>query len=101
MGVMTRGDFLQLLQAALNLAADNAEAKLRKAIPRSFLIRLHAFGCDDRLIPSIPFFNQGEMIASKRSFIFLLRHPVILMVQSDDFWIAKSLHCSCSHAIFA
>jgi hypothetical protein len=50
MAIMTRGDFLQLFQRALNLAADNAEAKLKKPIPRSFLISLHAFGCDDRLL---------------------------------------------------
>jgi hypothetical protein len=48
--MMTRGDFRRLLQEALSLAADNAEAKLKKSIPRSYLIRLHAFGYDDRLV---------------------------------------------------
>jgi len=50
MTIRTRVDFLLLLQEALNLAADNAEAKLQKPIPRSFLIRLHAFGLDDHLL---------------------------------------------------
>lgn len=44
MTLITRADFLRLLQGALNLAAENAEAKLQKPIPRSFLVRLHAFG---------------------------------------------------------
>jgi hypothetical protein len=48
--MMTRGDFRRLLQEALSLAADNAEAKLKKSIPRSYLVRLHAFGYDDRLV---------------------------------------------------
>jgi hypothetical protein len=37
MAIMMRGDFLQLFQRALNLATDNAEEKLKKRIPRSFL----------------------------------------------------------------
>jgi hypothetical protein len=47
---MTKGTFLELFQRALNDAADGAEAKVLKAIPRSFLIRLHSFGLDDRLL---------------------------------------------------
>ncbi len=48
MTIMTRAEFLRLFQGALNLAADNAETRLRKPIPRSFLVSLHAFGLDDR-----------------------------------------------------
>lgn len=47
---MTKGTFLELFQRALNDAAGSAETKLLKAIPRSFLIRLHSFGLDDRLL---------------------------------------------------
>lgn len=47
---MTRVDFQELFQRALNEAAEDAEKKLLKAIPRSFLIRLHSFGLDGRLL---------------------------------------------------
>jgi hypothetical protein len=47
---MTKEDFRERFQRALNDAAGGAETKLTKAIPRSFLIRLHSFGFDDRLI---------------------------------------------------
>ena len=48
--LMIREEFRELFQRSLNLAADNAEAKVPPPIPHSFLIRLHAFGCDDRLV---------------------------------------------------
>jgi hypothetical protein len=47
---MTRKEFRELFQRSLNLAADNAEAKISPPISRSFLVRLHAFGYDDRLL---------------------------------------------------
>jgi hypothetical protein len=47
---MTKSEFRELFQRVLNVAADNAEAKMAKPISRSFLVRLHAFGYDDRLI---------------------------------------------------
>jgi hypothetical protein len=47
---MTKNEFRELFQRVLNVAAENAEAKMAKPISRSFLIRLHAFGYDDRLI---------------------------------------------------
>jgi hypothetical protein len=47
---MIREEFRQLFHRSLNLAADNAEAKVPPPIPRSSLIRLHAFGYDDRLV---------------------------------------------------
>ena len=47
---MTREEYRELFQRSLNIAADNAEAKLPKPIPRSFLIALHSFGYDDQLL---------------------------------------------------
>ena len=47
---MTKSEFRELFQRVLNVAADNAEAKMAKPISRSFLIKLHAFRYDDRLI---------------------------------------------------
>jgi hypothetical protein len=47
---MTKNDFRELFQRALNVAADNAEGKTRKPIPRSFLIELHAPGSSERLV---------------------------------------------------
>lgn len=47
---MTKTEFGELFRRVLNVAAGNAEAKLTKPIPHSFLIRLHSFGYDDRLI---------------------------------------------------
>jgi hypothetical protein len=47
---MTKSEFRELFQQVLNVAANNAEAKMAKPISRSFLIKLHAFGYDDRLI---------------------------------------------------
>ena len=41
---MTKEEFRQLFQHALNIAAENAERELLKRIPRSFLIELHAPG---------------------------------------------------------
>jgi hypothetical protein len=48
--IMTKGDFRELFQRVLNAVAENAEIKIAKPIPRSFLIKLHAFGFDDCLI---------------------------------------------------
>jgi len=48
--MVAREDFRRLLQEALSLAANHTEAKLQKSISRSYLIRLHAFGYDDRLV---------------------------------------------------
>jgi hypothetical protein len=39
---MTKNDFRELFLRALNSAADNAEEKLAKPIPRSFVVELHA-----------------------------------------------------------
>jgi hypothetical protein len=47
---MTKEDFRALFQRALNTAADNAEAKFAKPIPRSFMIELHGAGCPGRVI---------------------------------------------------
>jgi hypothetical protein len=47
---MTKEEFREFFQRSLNVAADNAEAKVPPPIPRSFLIGLHAFGYDDRLV---------------------------------------------------
>ena len=47
---MTREKFGELFERSLNVAAENAEEKVPPPIPRSFLIRLHAFGYDDRLL---------------------------------------------------
>lgn len=47
---MTKGEFRELFQRQLNVAADNAEAKIGNPISRLFLVRLHAFGNDDRLL---------------------------------------------------
>ena len=39
---MTKKDFRELFVRALNRAADNAEEKLARPIPRSFVVELHA-----------------------------------------------------------
>jgi hypothetical protein len=39
---MTKGEFRQLFLQALSAAAENAEARLARPIPRSFMIELHA-----------------------------------------------------------
>ena len=41
---MTRTDFRTLFLRALNLAADNTEARLADQVPRSFLVELHGAG---------------------------------------------------------
>jgi hypothetical protein len=48
--IMTKVDFCMLFCRVLNMAADKADAKMDKPIPRSFLINLHAFGKDNRLM---------------------------------------------------
>ena len=47
---MTKDGFRELFKRALNIAADNAEARLAKPIPRSFEIELHAPGSPGRRI---------------------------------------------------
>jgi len=47
---MTKNDFRELLLRALNSAAENAEAKLAKPVPRSFVIELHAPGSTGRTV---------------------------------------------------
>ncbi|MCC6473024.1 MAG: hypothetical protein IT514_04685 [Burkholderiales bacterium] len=47
---MTKSDFRELLLLALKKAAENAEAKLAKPIPRSFVIELHAPGSAGRVV---------------------------------------------------
>jgi hypothetical protein len=47
---MTRDNFREQFKRALDVAAESAELKLDKNIPRSFSIRLRAFGYDDRVI---------------------------------------------------
>jgi hypothetical protein len=41
---MTKSDFREMFRRALNGAAANAETKLAKPVPRTFLIELHAPG---------------------------------------------------------
>jgi hypothetical protein len=45
---MTKNDFRDLLLKALDSAAENAEAKLAKPVPRSFMVELHAPGSSGR-----------------------------------------------------
>jgi len=47
---MTRDEFRNLFLRALNAAAENAEARLAKPIPRSFVIELHAPGFSGRTV---------------------------------------------------
>jgi hypothetical protein len=47
---MTRTEFRTLFLRALNIAADNAEAKLVEPVPRSFVIELHGAGCPGRRV---------------------------------------------------
>jgi hypothetical protein len=42
---MTKNDFRELFLRALSSAADNAEQKLAKPIPRSVVVELHAPEC--------------------------------------------------------
>jgi hypothetical protein len=48
--IMTKIEFQDLFQRVLNAAAEDAEAHVALPIPRSFLIKLHAFGLDERTI---------------------------------------------------
>ena len=48
--IMTKNDFRELFQRALNVAAENVEGKVAKPISRSFLIELHAPGSSGRLV---------------------------------------------------
>ena len=47
---MTKNDFRDLFLRALSSAADNAEERLGKPIPRSFVIELHAPACPGRTV---------------------------------------------------
>jgi hypothetical protein len=47
---MTKNEFRELFLRALNEAAENAEVKLAKPIPRSFMIELHAPGSSGRAV---------------------------------------------------
>lgn len=47
---MTKNDFRELFQRALNIAAENAEEKVAKPISRLFVIELHAPGSSGRLV---------------------------------------------------
>jgi hypothetical protein len=47
---MTKDDFRKLFIRALNLAAENAEARLAKSIPHSFEIALYAPGSPGRTL---------------------------------------------------
>ena len=47
---MTRGEFRGLLLQALSAAAENAEARLARPVPRSFVIELHAPGSSGRTL---------------------------------------------------
>ncbi|HVC60613.1 MAG TPA: hypothetical protein VND19_09670 [Acetobacteraceae bacterium] len=47
---MTKTEFRELFLRALNIAADNAEAKLAEPVPRSFPVELHAPGCAGRVV---------------------------------------------------
>lgn len=55
---MTKNDFRELLLRALNSAAENAEAKLAKPAPRSFVIELHAPGSSGRVMSLDEAVNQ-------------------------------------------
>jgi hypothetical protein len=48
--IMTKSEFRQLFLAALNSAAQNAEAKVANPISHSFVIELHAPGVAGRLV---------------------------------------------------
>ena len=45
---MTKSEFRRLFLQALDAAADNAEARLGRQVPRSFEIELHATGASGR-----------------------------------------------------
>ena len=47
---VTKNEFRELFLRALSSAADNAEEKLGKPIPRSFVIELHAPSCPGRTV---------------------------------------------------
>jgi hypothetical protein len=47
---MTKTEFRSLFLRALNVAADNAEAKLAEQVPRAFLIELHGAGCAGHIL---------------------------------------------------
>jgi hypothetical protein len=47
---MTKTEFRGLFLRALNIAADNAEAKVAEPVPRSFLVELHAPDCAGRVL---------------------------------------------------
>jgi hypothetical protein len=47
---MTKAEFRELFLRALNVAADNAAAKLAEPVPRSFLLELHGAGCAGRIV---------------------------------------------------
>jgi hypothetical protein len=48
--VVTKSEFRELFLRALNGAAENAEAKFARPIPRSFVIELHAPGSPGRTL---------------------------------------------------
>jgi hypothetical protein len=48
--IMTKSDFRALFVRALDIAAENANSKLPKPIPRSFVVELHAPGSSGRTI---------------------------------------------------
>jgi hypothetical protein len=47
---MTKKEFRESFMRAITAAANAVEARVSKPIPSAFLIRLHALGCDNRLI---------------------------------------------------
>lgn len=47
---MTKTEFRALFLRALNMAADNAAAKLAEPVRRSFPVELHAPGCAGRIV---------------------------------------------------
>ncbi len=47
---MTKTEFRTLFLRALNVAADNVEAKLAEQVPRAFLIELHGAGSSGRVL---------------------------------------------------
>jgi hypothetical protein len=47
---MTKGEFRQLFLRALTAAAESAEARLARPIPRSFVVELHAPGSSEQTL---------------------------------------------------
>lgn len=47
---MTKNEFRSLFLRALSIAAENAEARLARPVPRSFAVELHALGSPGNIL---------------------------------------------------